>query len=84
MQNNHDPFVSDLILHVVFSILPSFSLYSHSNKMLAITPLLALAATAFAAPTVYTVGDSTMAKNGGGAGWSDGTPLYCSPLNSIN
>ncbi|TKX22248.1 hypothetical protein C1H76_5538 [Elsinoe australis] len=44
--------------------------------MLAITPLLALAATAFAAPTVYTVGDSTMAKNGGGAGWSDGWGQY--------
>ncbi|KAF4548164.1 Rhamnogalacturonan acetylesterase [Elsinoe fawcettii] len=44
--------------------------------MLAITSLLALAATTLAAPTVYTVGDSTMAKNGGGAGWSDGWGQY--------
>ncbi|PNS15581.1 hypothetical protein CAC42_840 [Sphaceloma murrayae] len=45
--------------------------------MLAITiPALALAATAFAAPSVYLVGDSTMAKNGGGAGWSDGWGQY--------
>ncbi|KAF2226097.1 putative rhamnogalacturonan acetylesterase [Elsinoe ampelina] len=44
--------------------------------MLAITSFLALAATTLAAPTVYTVGDSTMAKNGGGAGWSDGWGQY--------
>ncbi|RDB29027.1 Rhamnogalacturonan acetylesterase [Hypsizygus marmoreus] len=47
-------------------------------KMLAqlIVVLFFLFAPAILAQTVYLAGDSTMAKNGGGAGWSDGWGQY--------
>lgn len=37
--------------------------------------LLSFTALAYA-QTVYLVGDSTMARNGGGSGWSDGTNMF--------